>query len=64
MCQYLDRLDTIGTSARQSMLVNYTNATLRRSHTDTTKPAPTVGQYWSQRFLDAHPEYHMRKQKT
>ena len=46
------------------MLINCANATLRRSYTDITKPAPTVGQHWPRRFLNAHPEYHIQKQKT
>ena len=45
------------------MFINCANATLRRSHTDITKPAPIVGLQWPRRFLNAHPEYYIQKQK-
>ena len=38
VCQYLDRLDMIGTSARMTMITSCANSILRRSHADTTTP--------------------------
>ena len=64
VCQYLDRLDTIGTAACMIMITNCANSILRRSHTDTTTPPPTVSEKWARLFLNRHPEYYVRKQKT
>jgi hypothetical protein len=51
---YLDHLDSIGTSARHSMLIDCANSIFRRScdpePTDTT-PSPTVSEHWARRFL-------------
>jgi len=63
VCQYLDCLDTIGTSARLQMVSSCANAILAYGHTS-PDPAPRVGDYWAPRFLDRHPEYDIRKQKT
>ena len=50
VCQYLNRLDKIGLSARLPMVTNYANAILRRSHTtggDTSlSPPPQVDKQW------------------
>ena len=64
VCQYLDRLDTIGTAARMIMITNCANSILRRSHTNTTTPPPTVSEKWARHFLNRHPEYYVWKQKT
>ena len=61
--QYLDPLDSIGTSARIAMVSSCANAILGYGHTG-SDPPPRVGDHWASRFLDRHPEYHIRKQKT
>jgi len=62
VCQYLDRLDRIGTSARLHMITGCANAILLHVHSDQSIPIPSVGEHWAWRFLDRHPEYHIRKQ--
>ena len=64
VCRYLDRLDKIGIAAQRQMLADCANAILRRNHIDFNTPPPTVGKNWPRRFLDTHPEYHLRKQKS
>jgi len=63
VCQYLDRLDAIGTSACLQMVTSCANAILAYGHTG-SGPAPLVGDHWAPRFLDHHLEYHVRKQQT
>ena len=64
ICQYVDYLDTIGTVARTIMITSRADSILRRRHTDATTPPPTIRKKWARRFLDRHPEYYVRKQKT
>jgi len=66
VCLYLKRLDEIGTSARLPMIANCANTILRASHPSdkSTSPLPTVSSAWISRFLERHPEFHIRKQKT
>ncbi len=64
LCHYLDRLDQVGAAARRPMLMHCANALLQQSHNDLTNPPPTIGRNWPQRFLERHPEYHIRKQKS
>ena len=61
--QYLDRLDAVGTSARIPMVSSCGNAILGYGHTG-PDPLPPVGDHWVPCFLDPHPDYHIRKQKT
>ena len=66
VCLYLDRLEAIGTAARKQMITGCANDILRRSFTpceSDTKP-PEVGPLWTQRFLERHPEYKVRKQRS
>ena len=64
LCQYLDQLDAIGIPARIPMITSAANSILRRCHIDQAIPPPTVSHMWTKRFLDRHPEYYVRKQKT
>ena len=64
VCRYLDRLDAIGVPAKRSMISTCANSILAQSHTDLTIPFQPVGQHWGQRFLRAHLEYRVQKQKT
>ena len=61
---YLDHLDKIGTSARYRMLAHCANSILKRSHDDPTTLPPTVSRMWPQRFLQAHPQFQIRKQHS
>ena len=63
VCQYLDRLDMLGTSARLQMVTGCANTILQNAHTGSS-PAPVVSEKWSRRFLNRHPEYFVRKQHT
>lgn len=63
VCQYLDRLDTVGTSARIQMVSGCANTILRQAHLG-SEPAPLVSEQWARRFLDRYPEYFIRKQQT
>src|SRR5947209_11840847 len=63
LCQYLRDLDRIGTAARLPMVTGAADSILRRNHVDGGDP-PTVGEKWTKRFLEAHPEFYIRKQKT
>ena len=47
-----------------TMIISCAGSVLRQSHADTTTPPPTVSENWARRFLDRHPEYYVRKQKT
>jgi len=64
LCQYLNRLDEIGVPARYRQIGSYANEILARAHTDSSIPVPTVSHMWTRRFLERHPEYLIRKQKT
>jgi len=64
VCQYLDRLDKIETSARLHMIRGCANAILLQMHSDQSLPIPLVGEHWARRFMDRHPECHIRKQYT
>ena len=68
VCLYLERLDCIGTSARLPMVTGCANAILRRKYqltfTAPSMPPPTVGATWTAHFLERHPQFHIRKQKT
>jgi len=61
VCQYLDRLDTIDTSARLQMVTGCANAILQYAHCG-QGPAPVVSDHWAPRFLNRHSEYFIRKQ--
>ena len=63
VCRYIDRLDQLGLCVRPPMLRNCANVILARNHNGNSPP-PTVSSRWSQRFLDHHPEYSVRKQKA
>ena len=45
------------------MVTSCANSTLRRCHSDCTTPPPTVDSRWTW-FLERHPEFYVRKQKT
>ena len=62
VCQYIDRLDSIGTAVRTTTITTFANSILRRCHTDTATPPPTVSENWARRFLNRHREYYVRKQ--
>ncbi len=64
ICEYLDRLDSIGTAARHHMLKQCADTILAAHHPNETTAAPTVGPKWAQQFLNQHPEYSVRRQKT
>ena len=64
VCQYLNQLDKMGTSARLSMLVGCANSILRAREADSTTQPPTISAAWSKRFLRRHPEYKMKKQQS
>ena len=64
VCQYLNRLDKIGTLARLHMLTTCANAILLHAHEESSIPIPVVGEHWARRFLDRHLEYHIHKQHT
>lgn len=56
LCEYLDRLDEMGTPARIPMIESGANSILRRMHPDDQPgPPPTVGKRWAERFLERHP---------
>jgi len=63
VCQYLDRLDTVGTCARIQMVSGCANTVLQQAHQG-PEPAPLVSEQWARRFLARHPEYFLRKQQT
>ena len=63
VCQYLDRLDMLGTSARLQMVSSCANAILQKSYIG-SGTAPIVSEQWARRFLARHPEYYIRKQRT
>ena len=47
VCQYLDRLDAIGTSARYHMVTSSTNFVLRLNHTNSSTTPPIVSKMWT-----------------
>jgi len=51
VCQYLDYLDRMGTSARYGMLAHCANTILKLSYTDPTTSLLVVGPLWPKRFL-------------
>ena len=65
-CLYLDRLEAISTAARKQMITGCANDILRRGFTPSesdTEP-PKVGPHWTRRFLERHPEFKVRKQRS
>ena len=63
LCQYLNRLDNIGTSARLPMISECANTILQMSYTGLLAVL-VVSNYLVQPFLTRHPEYLIRKQWT
>ena len=63
VCTYLGRLDKIGLYARLFMIADRANGVLRRAHVG-EGPPPQVSEHWARRFLERHPEYHVRKQSV
>jgi len=64
LCQYLDRLDALGLSARLKHVEAAANLILRSAHNGRSRSPPLViGQHWTKRWLRAHPEYGKRRQK-
>ena len=63
VCDYLDLLDKGSHKARYFMPTKCANSILAEAH-PTEKRPPTVSQHWSRRFLERHPQYNLRKQKT
>jgi len=71
VCLCLKRLDTIGTSARITVVTSCANFILGRAHatrsdTESGRRYPTiqpstVGPRWTSGFLERHPELHIRK---
>ena len=59
---YLQALDDISTSVRLWQLRKCANSILARIH-DGEGPPPVIGQHWPARFLQANPQYQIRKQK-
>ena len=53
VCQYLDRLDMLGTSARLQMVSSCANAILQKSYIG-SGTAPIVSEQWARRFLARH----------
>ena len=43
------------------MIADCANSVLRRAHVG-EGPPPQVSEHWARRFLERHPEYHVRKQ--
>jgi hypothetical protein len=60
LCHYLDALETAGLYACVHQIRAVGNSILqRRPHKE-----PPLGSTWATRFLQRHPEYHIRKQRT
>jgi len=68
ICLYLKRLDTIGTAARVPMVTSCANLILQQRTGPTgladNQTPIKVGRTWTARFLERHPEFYIRKQKT
>ena len=65
VCTYLDRLDKVGLHARLFMIADCANGVLRRAHVgEGPPPLAQVSEHWARRFLERHPEYHVRKQSV
>ena len=64
VCQYMNLLDHMGTSAHLNMITICANAILLHAQEDQSIPTPIVSEHWSRRFLARRPEYHIRKQYT
>jgi len=62
VCQYLDHLDTVDTTAQLQMVSGCPNAILQYAHTG-LEPAPVVSTQWAPHFLDHHTEYVICKQQ-
>ena len=54
LCQYLDRLDDIGTCAGYLMLAACANQILFQAHPNNGTLPPTVGPKWPEQFLQRH----------
>ena len=61
VCQYLDRLDVVGTSARLQMVTGCANSILQQAHT-VPSPALVLSKQWLRHFVTRHPEYSIGKQ--
>ena len=63
ICHYIERLDQCGQSPKLSMVGGAANYLLKQAHLDPSVPPPKVGDSWTKRFVDRHPQYFKRKQK-
>ena len=64
VCEYIDRLDIIGFSAREFMITDCANNILARAHTPVEGfSPPTVGIHWTPRFLERTAKYGFVKQQ-
>jgi hypothetical protein len=64
LCQYIDALDKLGLSPRRDQIATAANSILQEAYPkDQTKP-PTLGDHWLRRFLQRHPEYHIRRKRA
>jgi Tc5 transposase DNA-binding domain len=60
--RYILSLDEIGHAIRFDQIKRVANAILIKNYTD-NRLAPSIGQYWTQRFLKRHPKLYKAKQK-
>ena len=63
VCTWLHRLIQLRIDTKVPLLKNYANSILQLSYTDSTTPPPTVGNSWSHRFFQRHPEFKPRKKR-
>jgi len=64
LCQYLDRLDELGLSARPRHVEAAANLILQSAARGKSgSPPPAIGHNWIGRWMRAHPEYLKRRQK-
>lgn len=57
------RMDELGVSVRLPFLATVANSMLRAAHQDPTTDPPSVSTAWPKRFVQRHPELHIRVQK-
>ena len=61
---WINFMDESYVSPTRTMIENCANSILRQAPGVDPENPPRVGEHWTERFLDRHPEYHIRRQRA
>jgi hypothetical protein len=64
LSEFLRRRDYMGLPMRIPEVEKAANSILKECYSEPSTPPPTVGEHWTRRWLEKHPEFHKRKEKA